>query len=302
MMAHPEIASTSEPWFLIPLFYTRKIQGVASEYSHTTCYYAINDFIEELPDKEDDYRRSIRNMANDLYQKQCYRGEKYFLDKTPRYHLIVDEIAQTFPAARLIFLFRNPIHTIASQIKTFCNNRLGPYHRFHIDQLSGFASLSGGYERYADRAIKINYEDLVDDTEGQMRRLFSYLEIPWQGQVLQDFQQQLEGQRIGDPTGRKAYKTVSKVSLNKWRETMNTPVRKRFLRHYIQLLDAEDMAIQGYDKGEVLAELASLSVLPFKGIVQDNLDLVYSHLLRTLNLNLLLTGGQTQWARDWYLN
>ena len=46
---HPEVATTSEPWVLLPLLYTMRRPGAFTEYGHRTAVRAIDDFTGQLP-------------------------------------------------------------------------------------------------------------------------------------------------------------------------------------------------------------------------------------------------------------
>jgi hypothetical protein len=95
------VATVSEPWLLIPFMYTLKQEGVAAEYGHRIMVKAIEDFCRELPRGSEDYPEEIRNLALRLYAKATPDGATYFLDKNPRYHLIVDDLFRPFPDSRL---------------------------------------------------------------------------------------------------------------------------------------------------------------------------------------------------------
>ena len=56
---------------------------------------AVEDFCRELG--IDDYFEEMRTFALRLYAKATNGAARYFLDKTPRYHLVVDEVIRLFP-------------------------------------------------------------------------------------------------------------------------------------------------------------------------------------------------------------
>ena len=68
LMTHDNIASTSEPWFLLPLFYLTECQGALAEYSLHTSAQAIQDLIESLPAKGDEYEWLINRFPTSVYQ------------------------------------------------------------------------------------------------------------------------------------------------------------------------------------------------------------------------------------------
>jgi len=68
---------------MLPFCYAHKSKGVLTEYSHSLSSDALEDFISNLPNGENDYFRALNEFASALYQKQCVNNETYFLDKTP---------------------------------------------------------------------------------------------------------------------------------------------------------------------------------------------------------------------------
>lgn len=114
LLANASIGGTAEPWLLLPFIYALKKHGIVSEYSHKICQEAINEFITLLPNGEQAYNDELRKFISGLYRAQLHDEEIYFLDKTPRYYLIIPEIARVFPDAKFIFLFRHPLQILAS--------------------------------------------------------------------------------------------------------------------------------------------------------------------------------------------
>ena len=55
LMAHKDISSVAEPWILLPNVYTTKDKGTLSEYASTVSYKGVSDFINNLPNKKNDY-------------------------------------------------------------------------------------------------------------------------------------------------------------------------------------------------------------------------------------------------------
>ena len=179
MMSHPAIASTSEPWLMLPLVYMLREDGLVSEYAHRSAYRAIHDFIQVLPQGRQDYQEALQRFANDLYERQCQQGERYFLDKTPRYYLIIKELSEIFPEAKFILLVRNPLQIIASIIKTFSGNNLRMMHFFQIDMLQGFDKIAQGIGHLGNRATVVRYEDIVERQHETLDELFSFLSLTW---------------------------------------------------------------------------------------------------------------------------
>jgi len=61
----------------------------------------------------------------------------------------------------------------------------------------------------------------------------------------------------GDPTGVENYKTIDVAPLEKWKATLNNPLRKAWCRRYLQWIGQERLMIMGYDLPELSRDLDS---------------------------------------------
>jgi len=257
LTAHPEVHSTPEPWLLLPHFYALKHHGAYAEYGHVAAAYAIEEFCEQLPGGRGDYVAGLRELALGLYGSVSPPGTRYFLDKTPRYHLIPDEILEAFPEAKFVFLWRNPLAVAASMIETWAGGRWNLY-RHKVDLFDGLENLISCYESNRDRVCAVRYEDLITDPETSWREVFGYLELPFDGSVLENFGSvELRG-RKGDPSPNRRHDRVVRDSLERWRETLDNPFRKAWCRRYLGWLGHGRAAAMGYDLDVLLRELGSV--------------------------------------------
>lgn len=260
VLASPHaVTTTSEPWLLLPLLYSTRQRGVYAEYAHRVASQAVNDFIEELPEKKDTYFGRLREYVMKLYCDASRDDQSFFLDKTPRYHLIVDEIIELFPDAKFIFLWRNPLAVIASMVGTWGRDKWNiPSYR--IDLFNGVSRLCSAQSKYAERIHVVHYEDLVTNSADAVQAIFSYIGIEYSEEHLHAFSSiKLKG-TMGDPTGVKAYKSISEQPLNKWREQLGNPLRRAWCRRYIRWIGAERLALMGYEEEEMLAQLKGITL------------------------------------------
>jgi hypothetical protein len=117
--AHDGVATVSEPWLLLPYAYTTRSTGVDAEYNHQILVRATEDFCAALPNGRDDYRSEIRASVLRLYEKAAGSEARYFVDKTPTYCLVAEEIMNLFPEGKFVFLWRNPLSVVASIVETW---------------------------------------------------------------------------------------------------------------------------------------------------------------------------------------
>jgi hypothetical protein len=262
--AHDGIATASEPWLLLPHAYTLRRQGIDAEYDHQLLVEAIEDFGEQLPGGRDDYLEEARNFTLRLYEKAAGEDDVYFLDKTPPYSLIAEEIIELFPEAKFVFLWRNPLSVLASLIRTW-----GPWHPTFMsaDLFIGLPRLIAAYDANRDRAHAACFEDLVSGDAEHWRSLMGYLEMEFDPSSLSRFADVELNGRMGDPTGPKQYSALSSEPEDKWRQTLANPLRRHWTRRYLRFLGPERLALMGYDQKAMLGELSTLptsfeSVLP----------------------------------------
>jgi len=205
------VSSASEPWLLLPYIYTLRSQGQFSEYWHGRTVEAISDFCDVLPDGKNTYYKELRKFVTHLYQDAAGDGAVYFLDKTPRYHLVVNEIIDIFPDAKFIFLWRNPLAVASSIMDTWGKGRWN-LHSYKIDLYSGLSSLTEAFEKHKNKVHAVRYEDLVTNPVQSWQGIMDYLELPFDQEMIEEFSDvKLQG-RMGDPTGTKLYTTGTKFN------------------------------------------------------------------------------------------
>lgn len=261
LAAHSEVETVSEPWLLLPHLYALRSRGIVTEYSQPTAVRAIGEFVDRMPGGLDDYDAAIREFALTLYDRASTGTGSYFLDKTPRYHYVLPELFRTFPDAKFLFLWRNPLSVIASIVETWCGGRwnVGRW----LGDLQGIASLVSSYEEHRDEVIAVRYEELVAAGEDAWRELFSYLGLDFEPDALVSFSEvRLDG-RMGDPTGVQRYASISTDGIDKWRRTLGGPWRKAWCGRYLQWIGNERLRTMGYQLDELTAALDELPSRPW---------------------------------------
>lgn len=263
--AHDGVATASEPWLLLPHAYTLRQQGVDAEYVHPLLVTAIEDFCEKLPGGSDDYLAELREFTLRLYEKAAGEGAEYFLDKTPPYCLIADEIMRLFPEAKFVFLWRNPLSVIASLIEIW-----GPWRPTFMssDLFIGLPRLIAAYADHSERAHAARFENLSSGDANEWQALMGYLDIEFNPNSLVDFPKVELNGRMGDPTGRKQYSALSAEPQEKWKRTLANPVRREWSRRYLRFLRPDRLAVMGYDYDELIRELDSLPA-SMEGVASD---------------------------------
>jgi len=284
-----QIASAAEPWVLLPFVYALKEQGVSAEYEHSLARMALNDFFLELPNGKQDFLSAVGSAVRELYRKAAGTEHvRYFLDKTPRYTLIADEIIDMFPDGKFIYLWRNPLAIIASIIETWGEGKWN-IELYEIDLFKGLASMIDAYQAHSENALVVQYESFLMSPEKELFRIQEYLEVKLDPDVLRNFSQVNFKGALGDPTGITNYRAIDAAPLNKWKSVINNPLRKMWCRRYLNWLGEERLKVMGYDLNELLCDLESTHM---------TVRHIYSDSVRVLNLKkrtekLLRTGWRS---------
>jgi hypothetical protein len=121
------------------------------------------------------------------------RGARFLSEKTPSNVLVFEQLLEILPAARMIFVLRDPRAVVASMMEVKRRARAqgrplaktvrrpilaARYVRRHIR--AGHRALT----KAPERVFVIVYERLLRDPETEIRRLCDFLSLPWSDQLL----------------------------------------------------------------------------------------------------------------------
>jgi Sulfotransferase family len=254
LASHDEISTTPEPWLLLPQVYAMRERGAYAEYGQIPASRAIREFAERLPNGDEDYRQELRRFILALYARASGGSGAYFLDKTPRYHLVLDDLFRIFPDARYVFLWRNPLAIVASIVETWAQGTW-KLERWRTDLFDGLANMVDGFERHAELSCSVRYEQLITDPLRAWPLIFEHLGLQFEPSILDRFARVDLEARMGDRTGSRRYDALSREPLTRWRSTIVNPMRKRWCRRYLEWIGERRLAIMGYDKSELEGEL-----------------------------------------------
>lgn len=273
LAAHSRIATVTEPWILLPMMYGLRKNGMAAEYGHGLYVDALTDIIKALPGERASYFALVHDYAVTLYEKVSPKGAHYFVDKTPRYALIVDEILEAFPEGKFIFLWRNPLSVVASTLETWNDGRWN-LSGHKLDFYRCMANLVHAFKTTQRNVISLRYEDLTARPQEELGRLLSYLDLDMEPGILTDFNDiDLRGHH-GDHTGRMVYQKISTDSHKKWRASICNPLRKIWARRYLDWIGRDRLQAMGYDLANLKDDLTACPV-SHRLMVSDVMRMMY---------------------------
>ena len=254
LATHPQIQTIGEPWLAIPFVYALRETGISAEYIHISLAQGFGEFVAALPGGRREYFREARLFLERLQDRISQPGKTWFVDKTPRYHLILDELAEMFPDAKFIVLWRNPLAVVASILNTWKNGRFD-LRFYEQDIFKGPLNILSFVQKRAVDLCEVRFEDLVVHPEAAVRRITDFLEVPPLSALALPENDPLKQSRLGDKTGIHKFSGVSTAPTEEWKSAFASPLRRHWARHYLDFLGAGPLARMGYEAAELRAAM-----------------------------------------------
>lgn len=260
--AHSQIHTESEPWLMLHPVYALKREGIQTEYHHPLYQSGVGEFLEQHEEGLHAYYRALAAFGHTLYKPVLDKsGKRFFLDKTPRYHLILPELAAIFPKAKFVLLLRNPLAVLASVLKTWVKRELVLLRDYNVDLLKGIKCMAHGMDMLGERAHVVHYESLVAKPGMEMAKLMTFLGLEFEEQTITYGEHRSLKGTMGDPTNVHRYNRPMKAFANAWIETFRDPMYRQVAHTYLENMDHDALQTLGYPASNLLRGLTSKPVL-----------------------------------------
>lgn len=255
LSAYPDIATTSEPWIALHPFFALKEHGIDARYNAILAREALKEFLTQSGSDETFYKEQVSHFLNTFYQKAMkHQGKKYFLDKTPRYYLIIDELMETFSDARFIFLVRHPLAVLNSIMKTWVKDDYKRLGLFKDDLLLAPRLIVDACKRYSDRSYVLKYEDFVSNPENVLGKICDYIGVDYSDDML-DYGKRRPDWKFGDPVGIHKSSRPSADSLRSWEKGFESEQLNLLLYSYLEDLGEGLIETMGYDYKDIISNI-----------------------------------------------
>lgn len=259
LATHPTVDTSSEPWILLPAGSALRNGGFA-DYGCIPAKKAISDFLDQTDGGRDAYSAALRSFGSTLYKSAAVKEATHFVDKTPRYHLIVEQILEAFPSAKFVFLWRNPL-SVATSISNTWSEGKWEFGHYRIDLYEGVKKLTSNSLRIPkSRAFRIKYEEIVKSKHSKMEKVFDYLNLKYYPEKVEKFLDVGIVGRFGDPKGIDKYDKISEEPIVKWKKSVKNKIRKVWCKKYINWIGKERLEHMGYNMEKLTKEIESTSV------------------------------------------
>jgi tetratricopeptide (TPR) repeat protein len=153
----------------------RKLRSQASKYPEVLATLEMKEF------------QALGEQYLSQTRIQRKSGAPFFIDKMPNNFAHIGLIHLALPNARIIDARRHPLgccfsgfkqHFARGQHFTYSLEDIGRYYRDYVELMDHFDEVLPG------RVHRVHYERMIDDTEGEVRRLLEYCGLPFEEKCL----------------------------------------------------------------------------------------------------------------------
>jgi hypothetical protein len=238
--------------------------------------------------EQDTFAEIVDNMFMQIARRE---GKSVWGDKTPHYVLDIDTLREIFPAARFIHILRDGRDASLSQLKA----NFGPRTIFYATvywRKCVQAGLQSENSVPASQLIRILYEDLLLDTEKEMRRVCDFLELPFDLDVCTPTPVALRYRKPIFRQAAKSYGTTDRIipkNTQKWKEEMSHADQVVF-----ESVAGALLGQLGYETRGLKRVLSSTEVMKYR--MREFRGQIFMHLLNNQKHKWLWTELQMRWV------
>ena len=169
-----------------------------------------------LNEIEDDYFRRFGEQF--MEDTRVYRATApFFVDKMPNNFFHIGLIKLILPNAKVIDARRHPMACCFSGYKqlfgegqefSYGLHEIGNYYRQYVKLMDHWDNVVPGF------VLRVEHEDVVEDLEGQVRRILDFCDLPFE-QACVDYHQ--TERSIRTPSAEQVRQPIFRTSLEQWR-------------------------------------------------------------------------------------
>jgi tetratricopeptide (TPR) repeat protein len=208
LASHPDVDGTLELPNILSL--AHRLRGRSQITDRDRYPRILHDMTaEELCALGEDY------IENTRIHRQ---GAPFFTDKMPNNFRHIGLIHLILPNAKIIDARRNPMDCCWSGFKqlfaegqefTYSLEDIGHYYQAYVDLMKHWNSVLP-----AGRILRVQHEDVLDDLEGQVRRMLEYCGLPFDERCVNFYQTE---RAVRTASSEQVRRPINKAGLEQWR-------------------------------------------------------------------------------------
>jgi tetratricopeptide (TPR) repeat protein len=194
--AHPQIISADELQVMAELVYIPLCQDSAFS-------KPVPTILDETPgDRVESVRRRYWEAVEGALRQPI--GDRILLDKNPALTRLIPVVARVFPEMKIIFALRDPRDVVMScYLQQLPLNPVSVHYLTLEDTVKDYTAAMHLWLKIRDMIrnpwIEVRYEETVADIELQVRRVLSFMDLPWDDSVL-GYRRPAEQKHVHTPT------------------------------------------------------------------------------------------------------
>ena len=249
--AHSQIYTRSEPWLMLHPLHALKSSDIQTRFNAKLAEGGVRDFISGLPkDGLGYYYKRIQSCYLGLYNQYLKSSQKtHFLDKTPRYYEIFDELQLTFPKAKFIIIYRNPLAVLSSILETWVKGNYKNLIAYKADLEQGPEFLLRDFSQYENTHL-VRYENLLKQPQNTVKKLFDFLQLDFEPDCINYGKAPTEKWLYGDLQTVYEKGAPDTTHVDAWQAHLKDPVTCKLISDYLEKLGEARFNRLGYDYAE----------------------------------------------------
>ena len=250
--AHPLIHTQSEPWILLYPLHVFKSENIVSSYKSDVYESAAKDFIHSLPGGMGEYKRSIARTYEGFYYAILSQHQKrIFLDKTPRYYHIINELNEYFPKAKFVFLLRNPAAVLVSICNSWIKGNWYYLSEYKEDLLDAPGLIMEGINSLGRNAHALHYEELLQHPQKHIQELCEFIGVAYESSMIEYTKASPKKWKYGDKGVAFEKEMPDIAHINNWIKSLENPQTYRLVYEYIETLGPRLLSALGYSYNQI---------------------------------------------------
>ncbi|HMB43292.1 MAG TPA: sulfotransferase, partial [Luteimonas sp.] len=208
LSSHSAVEGTMELPEIISMTRTLRQQGDAEQ---------STPYLQVLAGLDADQVRQLGEHYIERTRIHRKTDAPYFIDKMPNNFQHVGLIHLALPNAKIIDARRHPMaccfsgfkqHFARGQNFTYSLDDIARYYRDYVELMAHYDQVLPG------RIHRVNYENMVDDTEAEIRRLLDYCGLPFEESCLRFFENE---RPVRTASSEQVRKPIYREGIDQWR-------------------------------------------------------------------------------------
>lgn len=259
------IKTSPENSLLLKYLYTYKHDDITN-FDPIYFNHAHEEFLNLTVSKNINLK--IKSLAYEVYSSLCDKKYMYYLDKSPRYYHILDNLLNTFNDSKFIFLLRNPLAVFNSIIDYHYKDNLSkPFSRYTCHDLFGCLKkfeIIWNKRDIFNNILFIKYEDLVSDANNVINSIDTFLELDTRTKTSYNINDSILNSSFADPCAKILNKPNNR-SVDKWLLNLVTYQRKNLFLFYSKFIESLNIVKDNYDISKNISEInnSKVSLQPY---------------------------------------